>query len=295
MEILKFERMKKIIAMFILNFLVIASCTKKADIDLPTADEKLVVTCFISPGDSVLTAVVRTSKLKYGVIDTARRNKIYQDVENAYVSISDGVNSITLPFNLNEYFYKASTSNFPIVSGKNYFLTVSTPDGKKVTANTTVPSEKLPIELFEITEKKADSLFIEFDVNVTVADIPNQINYVGLYVQNFSSTSLTEPYLYNQNSFTSFGSFDTDEFVGKTKYVFSSQNFIYEPMRITSAYSYVSALNCNKDFYLYNKSVQDATGSGGPFADPVMVYSNIDGGFGCFGAFVVSTQNKKIR
>lgn len=278
-----------------LIFLVIESCTKKADIDLPTADEKLVVTCFISPGDSVLSAVVRTSKLKYGVIDTARRNKIYQDIENANVSISDGVNSIILPFNTDEYFYKASTANFPIVSEKKYFLTVSTPDGKKVTATTIVPSEKLLIELCEVNEKKSDSMFIEFDVNVTVGDIANQTNYVGLYVQNFHSTSLTEPYLYNQGYLTSFGSFDTDEFVSKTKYVFSSQNFIYESMRITSAFSYVSVLNCNKEFYLYNKSVQDASGGGGPFADPVMIYSNIEGGFGCFGAFVVSTLNKKIR
>ena len=48
----------------------------------------------------------------------------------------------------------------------------------------------------------------------------------------------------------------------------------------------IEALNCSRDFYLYNRSLQQSAGTGGnPFADPVLIHTNIQGGFGCFGSF----------
>src|SRR4051794_17551506 len=131
--------MYKKIILQIVTVLCLTGCEKEAKIKLPPAENKLVVTCFISPGDSVVTAAVQSSKPKYAQAGYA---SLYLQgmIQDAIVILSDGTTSIQLHFNNTYGFYKASTDNLPIVSGKTYYLSVTTPDGKKADAQTTVSS-----------------------------------------------------------------------------------------------------------------------------------------------------------
>ena len=91
----------------------------------------------------------------------------------------------------------------------------------------------------------------------------------------------------------------SEQTLNKTKYIETMNSSIYSQSKIVSAVVNVSVLNCSKDFYLYNKSVQESDGIGGnPFTDPVQVYTNIQNGFGCFGAYNIdkwARDSIKIR
>src|SRR5687767_1312601 len=119
--------MNKPFRILVIAFFVTA-CTKKATIKLPAPETKLVATCFITPEDSIISAVVRSSTPQFGPQDSTAVYK--DDISNAVVKISDGTTSVTLPFDNDLFFYKVSTINFPIVPGRTYYFDVSTPDGK---------------------------------------------------------------------------------------------------------------------------------------------------------------------
>src|SRR6185312_12455500 len=119
--------MKKIILISILGILI-SSCVKKATIDLPSPETKLVITCFLSPGTPI-TAVVRTSAPKFAS-DTIRSS----DVTNASVVINDGSTSVVLTYDPNENYYVAQPADYPVTGGKTYRITVTTPDGKYANA-----------------------------------------------------------------------------------------------------------------------------------------------------------------
>lgn len=279
----------KTIHYLLLSLTLISGCIKKADIDLPKIENKLVVTCFISPEDSVIGAVVRLSIPRFGINGTPTL-AVTGQVKNARIEISDGSTSALLPFNQEAEFYKLSSSVFPIVRGKKYYLNVSTPDGKSVSASTTVPDSPFEIESVKTSLILNEPNKIETDVEMLVKDIPSQKNYLGVFFYQTSIPANTE------DPFNVFGYFDTDEKVSKSSYYHYSGTTFYHPENIQSATLHLSVLNCSKEFYLYSKSVQEAgIASLNPFGDPVMVYTNISDGFGCFGAYVGNYQTLKIR
>jgi hypothetical protein len=272
---------------------------QKAKIELPKAEEKLVVSCFISPDDSLITATVRLSKPKFNAYATGPQKGFNDDIQNAKVVISDGAKSTALVFDPLYLFYKATTKQLPIVGGKTYFLKVSTPDGKEISATTTVPADRLSIKQIDIRKTIDKTTELNFEVGVSVNDIPNQTNYVAIGANGYILGSTSNTFIPVDT--TDFGGvsvsyFDDDEKVAKTTFFSSSlAGFGYGGDTITKAAINVAVLNCNKDFYLFNRSAALNEFSGGPFSDPVLVYTNITNGFGCFGAYLGTFAHKKVR
>lgn len=302
MEILKIK-MKYILSLSLTLF-VLGSCKKKATIELPKAENKLVVTCFLSPGDSLITAVVQTSKPKFYTSNFGQVN-VESAVEDAKVVLSDGSNEISLTFNPDGY-YRASSSTFPIIGGKTYYLNVSAPDGRKADAKTTIVGNPLNVSMLEVKVRDEGKKHSEFfyDVNMTIDDEPGVLNYVEVY---FETATAYVPPKQGQNPFpipiehdTLFGRwmspyFETDEKTSKEKYQVSRPDQIYAYDTITYSRLDIAVLNCNRDFYLYNESVEKARyNTGDPFANPVQVYTNINNGFGCFGSFAKTFIRRKL-
>jgi hypothetical protein len=279
---------------FILPLFFILACTKEATIKLPASEEKLVVTCFISPDEDFLSAVVRLSKPKFGA---QQGNPAFQDdVQDATVTLSDGNNSFIIPFDPSQSFYFwPDKIEMPIISGKTYYLTVSTPDGKKVSASTTVPHDTLQLESMRVLMRRQDSISFEQDISLVVTDEADRINYVMYHFTNHVETRAQA----NPN-FPAFGGeyswmqFDTDEKTAHPKYFTSTENLYYSSDTITRASFDVSIINSSREFYLYNKSVSEGAFTS-PFADPVMIYTNFDSGFGCFGAYRAIHRHHVIR
>lgn len=265
------------------------SCTKKASISLPTSQPKLVVTCFISPQDSVIGAVVRMSDPKRGINGSAVL-PTEGGIRNASVTISGGGISKTLPFDASEEFYKLRAQEFPIEPGKTYFLQVKTPDGKNTTASTTVPLNALEIDYLKTSIRSESATKLEADVELSVKDITNETNYVGIFFhQVFSPVNSEEP-------FTVMGYFDSDEKLSKPSFRLVTGTSFYHADSLITAGLNISVLNCSREFYLYNKSIQESgIGALNPFSDPVMVYTNMSDGYGCFGAYNGSFRSVTLR
>jgi hypothetical protein len=287
MEILTIYKNKGCFCALILIACLVISCTKKAKIKLPPQETKLVLTCFITPGDSLITAFVRTSTPKYS---SAGYGSIYGDlVTNAIVVLSDGLKNVTLTYDSLYSVYYAWSKDLPILEGKTYYLNAATPDGKKASANTTVPLGKLEIKTFDVFAQRNDSNITELNLQTIVADIPDITNYIEIIYQTY--TNFGGPGGFNDRIHY----FDDDEKMSKTEYAESHKdNFLY--YQGSHATTYLSVLNCSKEFYLYNKSVEKASYTNdNPFSDPVLIYTNINNGFGCFGSFVGNYANKEVK
>ncbi|MES2518131.1 MAG: DUF4249 domain-containing protein [Bacteroidota bacterium] len=146
--------MKKIIIFsFLATLLLLASCkTLVVDIDIPYTD-RLVVQCFLSPQDTLLeVSVTRTEPVIGTVLEGDER---YPNILNATVLLSDGQNTVTIPYKSlqlpssydadGEYIfttrarYFLSAKAFPIVAGKTYSLKISAPGFNSVESSCTIP------------------------------------------------------------------------------------------------------------------------------------------------------------
>src|SRR3954465_15511204 len=113
MEILMIKPMKKYLVLAVISFLIV-TCTKKATIKLPPNEEKLVVTCFLSPDENYINVVVRLSKPKFGAQQNTSSST--GDVEDATVTVSDGSESVNVPYQQLLNFYSVDAkNNLPVI------------------------------------------------------------------------------------------------------------------------------------------------------------------------------------
>ena len=268
------------------------ACRKEAKIKLPEQEEKLVLTCFISPDDTVITAIVRTSKPKY-VAHTGWGSD-GDVISNADVRISRDGASAVMPYDDVYHCYFLPSRDFPILPNVTYSISATTPDGKFASGATTVPFDTLKIEKFDLALNfSPDSTELDITASGVAADIPGKTNYVGLYYRQFIFPSDSQQHNYDFIDYGN-GTFEDDERQERRQFRLQQQMYsMGGNMKVNYAGIFAEfwVLNCSKDFYLYNRSVQLAAYSGAnPFGDPVMVYTNISNGFGCFGSYRVSKR-----
>jgi hypothetical protein len=220
------------------------------------------------------------------------------------------------------YFLKVK--DFPIMAGKTYTLTAKAPNLPDASATCTVPNKKL-IESkdFTIIKGSIDSVRsgssyssgsgggtinyynLTKRINITVNDIANEENYyaVAYYSQKviqykeYVNEKIVTQYILNQEPGSDFitdykkdgnildfvkagvnmGSYSDDP---------KQQTYTYNPQTISHNLS-IFVATTDKAYYQYNKSVGSGRGlnSDNPFAEPVLTYSNINGGLGVFAGY----------
>lgn len=299
---------------FILSQFFLLSCESLIkEIDpsiLPETDSKLVVACFISPQDTVLAAKVTETKLLIGTTGDIR-----EDITNATVNLSDGSKNIRLIYNPKLGYYRALPSELPILVGKTYTITVNTPDGRQVNATTTVPN---PIAIKEV---KIDSTKVndfqqgnsvtntEYDVKVIWQDKAGETNYyraiteyVFLYriVDSINKKVINAPV----SVIIDLRTIDDKDTDGQLL----SLNRAYLPTNIGGNIQgqdanlktrldiiKVGLFQTDIHYYNYHTSLRRQRENNNPFAEPVLLYTNIKGGFGCFGAYNATWQEFKSK
>jgi len=143
---------------FLVSIFLLSSCKSLVtDIDIPYHD-RLVVQCFISPQDTLLeVSVTQTAPVIGTVLDGAER---YPNILNANVVLSDGQNSVIIPYKTirlpsaydadGEYIFTArsryflSAKNMPIIAGKSYTLNISAPGFESVESSCLIPTKVVP-------------------------------------------------------------------------------------------------------------------------------------------------------
>ncbi|MDP2188659.1 MAG: DUF4249 domain-containing protein [Sphingobacteriaceae bacterium] len=251
-----------------------------ANINIPV---KLVVGCFISPQDDTLYATVTLSKPLY------KRNGNqfdFETVTNATVQISDGSTSATFTYNSDLGRYLLPRATFNIQSGRTYQLEVSTPDGKRIKASTTVPAPQnfnFTLQLTNTSTSPDDSRYL---MDARWQGVPGpERNYRFIY--GIRTVSSFDDYEYwptaDEWNASQYFSDLTQE---NRNYRF--RETIYAGWRnpFDSTQISLTAVLQELDIhsYRYFTSLAAQLTTGGGFSEPVVIYSNVEDGLGCFGS-----------
>jgi hypothetical protein len=266
-HLFEFNRMKKIqsvIAIFIL--ICCCSCEKDSNIKLPKVEEKLVINCAISPQDGGVAVYVSLSQ---PIFNTSTSNEPYPSITNATVIISSNAGKWTLPYDSFNKAYMIDTTLIQIKAGTTYALSVSTPEGRFVKAQTTIPYQNNTLTCTSTPDLKTTNRVI---IHGSWSDPANSADYYEFIVGG--------KYLNNPNNYGWSILTDEENPGGILK---KELDVEYNAMFNDTLHAGVYTLS--PELYKYYDRIDKIKNSGGPFSEPIPMYSNIEGGFGIFGSF----------
>jgi hypothetical protein len=310
--------MKKIFlySLIVISQLFLLSCKSLIkEIDpsfLPETDSKLVVACFISPQDTVLAAKVTETKLLIGTT-----GDIKDDITNASVSLSDGSKTIQLVYNAKLGYFRALPAALPILVGKTYTISVSTPDGRQVSASTTVPNsiaiKEVKINSTPVNDFQQKNLEIgtEYDVKVIWQDKAAETNYYRALSEFIAIYGSPDPKNVKNIIYTpiytivDLRTIDDKNMDGQLLSL--NNNYLATNIGVNNQGQLIDLSNksLNKikvglfqtdiHYYNYHTSLHRQRENNNPFAEPALLYTNIKGGFGCFGSYNATWQEFKSK
>lgn len=295
----------------LIGLLLLASCQNLRQEVEPQqlADQpvKLIVACFISPQDTVLAAKIARSR---PILDDEPVNGL--NITSATVTLLNGSRSIVLKYHPKLQYYRADPADFPIRAGETYQLTVKTRDGKLLQAQTTVPDavklQRARLDSERVVENNAvrKRFFARYYWN----DLANQTDYYqtnGVIAYRCPQCPATEPVrqpvqfvtgegsqaLYNDQESPGEPMISAKGYMGAS--ISSDEEFFpaffSRPFVLTA-----NLLHLNNDYYRYHQALaQQLEIDSNPFAEPVPIPSNIQGGLGCFGAYNRSTVTVTLK
>jgi len=269
------------------SVLVFSGCREKlidtTDLNIP---ERLVVGCFISPQDDTLQATVTLSRPLYG--QSIFNEWQHPKVSNATVTIRSGGNSAVFSYNATLEKYVLPATAMPIIAGQTYTLEVSTPDGKRVDAQCTVPSPaNFQFEVLGSLVAPANNEPFSRALNVDFRwqGLPDKNRFYRLnYAQLLENGMFAGEYW--QNTYLGATQFYADtERENKRFRVFERISLVFTTsdgngLRIKGV---LQELDENSYRYFSSMSKQLQVGADG-FSEPVVIFTNVNNGLGCFGA-----------
>ena len=280
--------MKKIILFSVLSAVFLASCQEDIDLKILSGDRKIVIEGFIENGKFAEVIVTRNSPLSQSVDFNAIM------VSNAQVYVSNGVITDTLKLDTlitssNPFVYTGNT--IVGVVGQTYFLTVIA-DGKTYTSQTTIP---IPITLDSVWWKPQppeDSLGWAWAHLTEPVGLGNGYRW---YAKRPTKFVIFEgnPLLLDRRYVAPFGATFDDKFIDGKSFDFAynrgydaTEQSYYsdEPEKERGMYKYGDSIyirfctidKAAQDFYQTFEAAQSSNGN--PFASPVLILSNIQGG-----------------
>jgi hypothetical protein len=306
--------MKPIHLFLLVMLTALAACeTLVTDIplkDLPPTTSKLAVNSYISPQAAKTIVVVTESIPLYG--ESTSDEKI---ITNAVVKISDGVKEAVMPYDTAAKVYSLTQAQFPIKASQTYKLVVS--DGKRTVDGTcTVPASQVTIQSRIIDTTYTHDLNGR-DTAITLKmnwlDIPNEKNFYRMrgYIEvEYSVAQMNANKEPVEKRVKGRFNFEWDENTGRSNYqndsnldgtvftsplgkaylptsiLYSNANGpVYAKQKVRLILLNMEVLNTDQAYYDYHRSLDLNRNSNNPFAEPVLIYSNINGGLGCFAAY----------
>lgn len=256
------------------------------DVNISTTPD-LVVTSFISPQDTALEVHVSKSRPVVGQVITPDAAL----VPDATVRISQGGQSVLLRYHPERRLYRAKASLLPVLAGQTYTLSVTTPDHDAVTGTCTVPitTDIAVTSLSHNIRKQPWWNGGEYDEHVLTfkwQDAPGRENFYHPVAEREYKDPNSQLHL-------------RDAMNGEGKRYFSDQSkdgLVFTASRSYSimpgqpdprpANLHLYLAVTDRAYFLYHQSLeQHEDTNGNPFAEPVLIYSNVRGGLGVFSAY----------
>ena len=273
---------------FILSCLLFLSCSKEAKVKLPDTKPLPVMYSYICPTDSVIRLKLLSSSPLYG----SNKIDLLAAVSDGDVMISSAQGTAQLFFNQNTQYYELKTSAYPIVPGQVYKMTVTAINGDIAIAETQVPFTTVPINA--VTAETITANYSTYDlIKVSFTDEPGRLNYYRIaalhaFAYTFQADTIADDTrickLYSDINHDG----ENVSLDGKFAQRLDSTEYY------STEYYDVFLYNCSESYYNFHKSLINYTGDN-PFAEPTRLYSNVKGGFGCFGAYTRSMFRYKKK
>jgi Domain of unknown function (DUF4249) len=277
---------------FILSCVVLfLSCTKEAKVKLPETKPLPVMYSYICPTDTV----IRLKLMSSSPLFSSNQIDILAAVPDGDVKISSAQGTAQLIFNQTTGYYELKTNLYPIVPGQVYKMTVTTINGDVATAETQVPLTTVPINTVTI-ETIPENYQTSDLIKVSFTDEPGRVNYYRMaalhaFAYPFQADTITDETrikeLYSDINHDG----ENVSMEGRFYQRYDSTEYF------STEYYDVFLYNCSESYYKFYKSLRtDLSGIGfPPPAEPTLQYSNVKGGFGCFGAYMKMTFRYKKK
>lgn len=306
-----------ILIIFAISGLVFfAACEKTVYFDVETKENRLVVNSFLQP-DSTNRAVVSLS------VDPLAIGFESERVSDATIAISKNgafIGNFTHEFNGDYYIENDLLHAEP---NDEFELTVSAPGKETVTASTKIPS-LIPITSAAIIDTflipisyssidpygnviYIDTLVPYFKMAITFTDPGTEdfyslgVMYRDIFNQSFACVSTNDPIFtvsgeYNFGAENQAGAatfcdevmFTDVTFNGTTKTV-ELNIYAINTLGIADPRFEFSLKHVSKEYFQYYTTTEkQLENEGNPFGEPVIIYSNIENGFGIFAGNTIS-------
>lgn len=278
--------MKKLVLFSILSVFIFSGCEEDIKLNIINGDKKIVIEGFIENGKYAEVIVTRNSPLTQSV----DFDKIV--VKDAQVYVSNGITTDTLKFDT------VFTSSNPFVYvghsiigvvGQTYFLTVVA-DGKTYTAQTTIPNPVVLDSVWWKPQPPEDSLGYAW---AKLSEPPGLGNAYRWYAKRPTRFIPVSPYILDRRYVAPMGATFDDKFIDGKSFEFAynrpydpteQEYYKDEPRRERWMYKYGDSIyirfctidKAASDFYQTYETAMSSNGN--PFASPVQVLSNIQGG-----------------
>ena len=305
--------LKKLLFLSIL-LIGFSACETVVTIDIPEHEPRLVVYGLISPDSTWQIQVTRSA-------GTLQKNQDLSAVTNATVVIKEENNIVaTLTHSGNGYY---SDENSRPIAGTSYSIEVSASGFENITASAHIPDEFIHTSLIEGDWNEAEWGGLEFDgtISFNFNDPAGEENFYQLKVYK-KSVEYQGNIVYYDRYFESSDQAiiseatvdieDNGRWSGSTA-LFSDALFDGESYDLkiiprfdhsredegdstadTLSYRF-DLTQISEDYYRYKRAYrayQDANDN--PLAEPVQIYSNIEGGFGLFTGFNTSRSTIEV-
>lgn len=283
--------MKRIFPVYLLVLLALWGCEKQLDYDLPPGSDHLVVNSILNAEADSVVVNISLSKPTAEPLDT----NLF--VNNARVAMYENDNFLFyLPWRGGKGYYFA---NYRVVNGARYKIVVDYKD-KHATAQVTVPQRP------DFTASILDTANGLIRGEVTLHDPDSTQDYYMIAVQFnrpvivdtiFLPDTVIFQYAFLRRDILQFVIFDFGPVRSSlpgimhgfafTDYVFNGRDYTFRwyavnPMMDTV---FVQLYRINKDLYDFLESFSRMEMiNNNPFAQPMNVYTNVDGGLGLVGA-----------
>ncbi len=305
---------------FYIPIMFILACTKEVEIDLPKQPKKMVVYSSLSPLVFPLPKELNL-KLTYSKEISDSTNNMIKDALVLYYINNQLIDTVEFVDSLGVYPLVKNMSDYPI-TGDKCAIKIIKNGFESIYAETVIPT-KVTIKDSILIDQIAyiDELgFAHSKASLTFTDPADEVNYYEIAVtQTYASNSDNPDHYFelktNDEIITS-QSYYPSAFSLELKYpkylLFTDESFngeehtvdfFYEPPQASEEYLYILGhylsfhlRNVSEDYYKYKTSLIQSKNNNTEdvlygMGEPINVYSNIENGYGIFGAYNYDLQS----
>lgn len=260
------------------------------DIEFPEQDPKVVAHSFISPADTAVMVLLTWSK----PISKPSGERI-NFIDNAQVQIHDAnKNGATLNFCPDRQIYSIAADLFPIHAGQSYRLQIDVPGYSTITSTAYVPfaNNSLTFEKLDTVHGSWSSrLVIEYaftDAPGTQENFyaPGAYRQVAVYDWLNDTTRLYKQLMYPVSGDQYIRNRDREG----NRFLMRAETYYYDEYDNSSDHPdgagdiFLLLLTTDEHYYRYHKALEYYYPDDF-FAEPIHIYTNIEGGLGVFAGY----------